>query len=64
MLLVIGVRTVHGWSWARSVAGVAVTTSFAAVLALAVTLLYALLVVARREQLELVLRHRVRVLRR
>jgi hypothetical protein len=36
------VRTVHGWTWARSVAGVAVTTAFAAGLALAVTLLYAL----------------------
>jgi hypothetical protein len=42
VLLLIGVRTVHGWSWARSMAGVGVTTAFAAGLALAVTLLYAL----------------------
>jgi hypothetical protein len=42
VLLVIGVRTVHGWTWSRSVAGVGVTTAFAAGLALAVTLLYAL----------------------
>lgn len=42
VLLVVGVRIVHGWSWARSFAGVGVTTAFAAGLALAVTLLYAL----------------------
>lgn len=41
VLLVIGVRTVHGWSWGRSIAGVAFTTAIAAALALAVSLLYA-----------------------
>jgi hypothetical protein len=41
VLLVIGVRTVHGWSWARSLAGVAYATGIAAVLAVALTLLYA-----------------------
>jgi hypothetical protein len=41
VLLVIGVRTVHGWTWARSVAGVAYATAIAAVLAVALTLLYA-----------------------
>ena len=41
VLLVIGVRTVHGWSWWRSIAGVAFTTAIAAALALAVSLLYA-----------------------
>ena len=40
-LLVVGVRTVHGWSWARSLAGVAFTTVIAAGLALLVSLLYA-----------------------
>lgn len=40
-LLVIGVRTVHGWTWARSVVGVAFTAAIAAALALAVSLLYA-----------------------
>jgi hypothetical protein len=42
VLLVIGVRTVHGWSWARSLAGVAYASAVAAALAVAVTLLYAL----------------------
>jgi hypothetical protein len=40
-LLVIGVRTVHGWSWGRSLAGVALTTGIAAALAIAVSVLYA-----------------------
>jgi hypothetical protein len=42
VLLVIGVRTVHGWSWARSIAGVAYALAIAAALAVALTLLYAL----------------------
>jgi len=42
VLLVIGVRTVHGWSWSRSLAGVAYASAIAAALAVAVTLLYAL----------------------
>jgi hypothetical protein len=42
VLLVIGVRTVHGWSWARSFAGVAFTAAIAAALAIAVSVLYAL----------------------
>ena len=41
-LLVIGVRTVHGWSWARSLAGVAFTAAIAAALAVVVGVLYAL----------------------
>jgi hypothetical protein len=41
VLLVVGVRTVHGWTWARSVAGVAFTAAIAAGLAVALTLLYA-----------------------
>jgi hypothetical protein len=41
VLLVIGVRTVHGWTWARSIAGVAYASGVAAALAVAVTLLYA-----------------------
>lgn len=41
VLLVIGVRTVHGWSWARSVAGVALAAAIAAALAVAVSVLYA-----------------------
>jgi len=41
VLLVIGVRTVHGWSWARSLAGVAFASSIAAGLAIAVSVLYA-----------------------
>jgi hypothetical protein len=41
-LLVIGVRTVHGWSWPRSVAGVTVAAAITAGLALVVSVLYAL----------------------
>lgn len=41
-LLVIGVRTVHGWTWARSLAGVAFTVAIATGLAVAVSVLYAL----------------------
>jgi hypothetical protein len=40
-LLIIGVRTVHGWSWSRSFAGVAFATVIAGSLALLVSLLYA-----------------------
>ena len=40
-LLVVGVRTVHGWSWGRSLAGVAFATVIAAGLALAVSVFYA-----------------------
>ena len=40
-LLIIGVRTVHGWTWARSFAGVAFAGAIAAGLALAVSVLYA-----------------------
>jgi hypothetical protein len=40
-LLVIGVRTVHGWTWRRSLAGVAFASSIAAGLAIAVSVLYA-----------------------
>jgi hypothetical protein len=42
LLLLVGVRTVHGWSWRRSLGGVAVAAVFGAGLALAVGLLYAL----------------------
>jgi hypothetical protein len=42
VLLVIGVRTVHGWTWQRSLAGVATATAFIGALALGVSLLYAL----------------------
>jgi hypothetical protein len=42
VLLVVGVRTVHGWTWARSLAGVAFTAGVAAALAVGVGLLYAL----------------------
>jgi hypothetical protein len=41
VLFVIGVRTVHGWTWARSVAGVAFTAGIAGALAIAVGVLYA-----------------------
>jgi hypothetical protein len=41
-LLIIGVRTVHGWTWARSVAGVTFASVIAAGLAVAVSVLYAL----------------------
>jgi hypothetical protein len=40
-LLVIGVRTVHGWTWGRSLAGVAFASSIAVGLAIAVSVLYA-----------------------
>jgi hypothetical protein len=40
-LLVIGVRTVHGWSWRRSLVGVAFAAAIAAALAVAVSVLYA-----------------------
>jgi hypothetical protein len=40
-LLVVGVRTVHGWSWARSLAGVTIAAGFAASLAIVVSVLYA-----------------------
>lgn len=42
VLFLIGVRTVHGWTWARSLAGVAFTAGIAAALALVVSVLYAL----------------------
>jgi hypothetical protein len=40
VLLVIGVRTVHGWSWGRALAGVAFAAGIAAALAVAVSVLY------------------------
>jgi hypothetical protein len=40
-LYLIGVRTVHGWTWARAAAGVACTAGIAAALAVAVSVLYA-----------------------
>jgi len=42
VLLVIGVRTVHAWSWSRSLAGVGFGAAIAAGLAIAVSVLYAL----------------------
>lgn len=42
VLLVVGVRTVHGWTWGRSLAGVASTAGVVGALAVGVTLLYAL----------------------
>lgn len=42
VLLVVGVRTVHGWTWARSLGGVAFTAGVVAALAVGVGLLYAL----------------------
>jgi Yip1 domain len=41
-VLLVGVRTVHGWSWSRSLAGVAFASAIAAALALLVSVLYAL----------------------
>jgi hypothetical protein len=41
VLFVIGVRTVHGWTWGRSLAGVALTAAFAGALAVVVSVLYA-----------------------
>jgi hypothetical protein len=40
-LLLVGVRTVHGWTWARSLAGVAWAAAIGVGLAVALTLLYA-----------------------
>jgi hypothetical protein len=40
-LLVVGVRTVHGWTWGRSVAGVSFAAGIAAAFAVAVSILYA-----------------------
>jgi hypothetical protein len=37
-LLLVGVRTVHGWTWARSVATVAVAAAFPVLIALAASL--------------------------
>ena len=42
VLLVIGVRTIHGWTWGRALAGVAYATGITAVLAVVVSVLYAL----------------------
>jgi hypothetical protein len=42
VLLVVGVRTVHGWTWARAVAGVAYAAGITAALAVVVGVLYAL----------------------
>lgn len=42
VLLVVGVRTVHGWSLGRSLVGVAFAAGIAAALAVAVSVLYAL----------------------
>jgi hypothetical protein len=42
VLLVIGVRTIHGWTWRRALAGVAYATGITAALAVAVSVLYAL----------------------
>jgi hypothetical protein len=41
-LLLVGVRTVHGWTWARSLAGVTIASAIGAGLAVALTLLYAI----------------------
>ena len=41
VLLVIGVRTVHGWTWGRSIAGVSWAAAIGVGLAVALTLLYA-----------------------
>jgi Yip1-like protein len=41
VLLVIGVRTIHGWTWGRALAGVAYATGITAVLAVVVSVLYA-----------------------
>jgi hypothetical protein len=42
VLLIIGVRTVHGWSWGRSFVGVVFASLIAAGLAIAVSVLYAI----------------------
>ena len=41
VLLVVGVRTIHGWTWRRSLAGVAYATGISAALAVVVSVLYA-----------------------
>jgi hypothetical protein len=41
VLLVIGVRTVHGWTWARSIVGVSWAAAIGVGLAVVLTLLYA-----------------------
>ncbi|HEY5659898.1 MAG TPA: YIP1 family protein [Gaiellaceae bacterium] len=41
VLLVVGVRTIHGWTWGRSLAGVAYATGITAALAVVVSVLYA-----------------------
>lgn len=40
VLLVVGVRTIHGWTWGRSLAGVAYATGITAALAVVVSVLY------------------------
>jgi hypothetical protein len=42
VLLVVGVRTIHGWTWRRALAGVAYATGITAALAVVVSVLYAL----------------------
>jgi hypothetical protein len=42
VLLVIGVRTIHGWTWGRALGGVAYATGITAALAVVVSVLYAL----------------------
>jgi hypothetical protein len=42
VLLLVGIRTVHGWSWPRSLAGFGFATLIGAGLALGASLLYAL----------------------
>jgi hypothetical protein len=42
VLLVIGVRTVHGWPWGRALAGVGLAAAITAALAAVVTVLYAI----------------------
>lgn len=42
VLLLVGVRTVHGWTWARSLAGIASGVAIAVGLAVVVSVLYAL----------------------
>ena len=37
-LLLVGVRTVHGWTWARSAATVAVAAAFPVLISLAASL--------------------------
>jgi Yip1 domain len=42
VLLLVGVRTVHGWTWARSLGGVALATGLGVALAFVIGVLYAL----------------------